>query len=36
MAQQVRAQLSGQDAGTDEPLRWALHGGPGTGKSYIL
>jgi hypothetical protein len=36
VAQQVRAQLNGQDAATDEPLRWALHGGPGTGKSYIL
>ena len=36
VAQQVRAQLNGQDAATDEPLRWALHGGPGTGKSYTL
>ena len=32
---------TGQDRGGDaeactEPLRWALHGGPGTGKSYVL
>eukprot|EP00435_Cladocopium_sp_Y103_P022987 s1345_g5.t1 len=36
VAQQVLAQLNGEDAATQEPLRWALHGGPGTGKSYTL
>ena len=33
--------ITGQDRGgaaetNTEPLRWALHGGPGTGKSYVL
>ena len=33
--------VTGQDRGgaaetNTEPLRWALHGGPGTGKSYVL
>ena len=36
VAHQMLAQLSGEDAATNEPLRWALHGGPGTGKSYTL
>lgn len=25
-----------QDFGKEDPLRWVLHGGPGTGKSYAL
>ena len=36
IAQQALAQLRGEEAATNEPLRWALHGGPGTGKSYTL
>ena len=38
VARRVAAELAmePQDVGKDEPLRWVLHGGPGTGKSYAL
>lgn len=42
VCERIRAEaLTGQDRGgaaetNTEPLRWALHGGPGTGKSYVL
>ena len=33
----VKAQVYGGPIGdADEPLRWVLHGGPGTGKSYAV
>ena len=37
----LRENSTGQDAGAtadagDEPMRWAVHGGPGTGKSHAL
>ena len=35
VAWQVQTELCAQGAAA-EPLRWALHGGPGTGKSYAL
>ena len=38
MAARVAAELRGEphDLAMDDPLRWVLHGGPGTGKSYTL
>ena len=37
VAAELRVELRSNEArGDDEPLRWVLHGGPGTGKSYIL
>eukprot|EP00959_Pyramimonas_sp_CCMP1952_P338564 7090204-Pyramimonas_sp.AAC.1 len=27
---------AGEDADMEEPLRWCMHGGPGTGKSHVL
>ena len=28
--------LTGQRESPGEPLRWLLHGGPGTGKSHVI
>ena len=39
VAQQVRRELPGRDVCTplpSEPLRWVVHGGPGTGKSHVV
>ena len=39
VAQQVRRELPGRDGCTplpSEPLRWVVHGGPGTGKSHVV
>eukprot|EP00438_Fugacium_kawagutii_P008899 Skav215707 [mRNA] locus=scaffold2573:242958:252224:+ [translate_table: standard] len=36
VASQVLQEMSSQSPGGVEPLRWAVHGGPGTGKSYVL
>ena len=41
VAERVAAELrnerrSDEASNNDEPLRWVLHGGPGTGKSYTL
>ena len=36
VARQVLQEMSLEGAEGVEPLRWALHGGPGTGKSYVL
>ena len=38
VARRVAAELEmePQDFGKEDPLRWVLHGGPGTGKSYAL
>ena len=38
VAKRVAAELEmePQDVGKVDPLRWVLHGGPGTGKSYAL
>ena len=38
VARRVAAELAMEphDVGKEEPLRWVLHGGPGTGKSYAL
>ena len=38
VARRVAAELETepQDVGKEDPLRWVLHGGPGTGKSYAL
>ena len=33
---QVVQEILSENAGVLEPLRWAVHGGPGTGKSYVL
>ena len=36
VAQQVRAELLAEDGASPQPLRWVVHGGPGTGKSHTL
>ena len=36
VASQVIQEISSESLGVLEPLRWAVHGGPGTGKSYVL
>ena len=38
VAAELRAELRSDDAISkdDDPLRWVLHGGPGTGKSYTV
>ena len=36
VASQVMQEISSESPGALEPLRWAVHGGPGTGKSYVL
>ena len=35
-SQQVVQEILSENLGVLEPLRWAVHGGPGTGKSYVL
>ena len=38
IAAELRTELRSDDASSneEEPLRWVLHGGPGTGKSYTI
>ena len=36
VALQVREELAAEGTASVEPLRWAVHGGPGTGKSHVL
>ena len=36
VASQVVQEILSENLGVLEPLRWAVHGGPGTGKSYVL
>ena len=36
VASQVVQEILSENPGVLEPLRWAVHGGPGTGKSYVL
>ena len=36
VAQQIVREMPLEAGATAEPLRWAVHGGPGTGKSYVL
>ena len=36
VAQQIVREMPLEAGETAEPLRWAVHGGPGTGKSYVL
>ena len=36
VAGQVMQEMCLESCGAPEPLRWAVHGGPGTGKSYVL
>ena len=36
VATQVLEEMCAEGSAGTEPLRWALHGGPGTGKSYVL
>ena len=36
VATQVQKEMSAETMSALEPLRWALHGGPGTGKSHVL
>ena len=36
VATQVLYEMSAEGSAGTEPLRWALHGGPGAGKSYVL
>ena len=36
VAQQVRAELLAEAGARPQPLRWVVHGGPGTGKSHTL
>ena len=34
--QELRATAGTASAATSEPLRWCVHGGPGTGKSHVI
>ena len=36
VASRVLAQEFGQKGADTEPLLWVLHGGPGTGKSFVI
>ena len=36
VALQVLEELAAEGTASVEPLRWAVHGGPGTGKSHVL
>ena len=36
IVEQMKAEMQPAEGATPEPLRWALHGGPGTGKSHTL
>ena len=36
IVEQMKAEMQSAEGATPEPLRWALHGGPGTGKSHTL
>ena len=36
VASQVVQEIFSENPGVLEPLRWAVHGGPGTGKSHVL
>ena len=33
---EMNALASGDDESLSEPLRWSMHGGPGTGKTNVI